>query len=343
MRRASRIRRLSLLAALALLSGCSAMHLGHGPATSAAPGTSTATTKEEKRAQKERERSERLAEKQAEQSERLAKKTEQREQAKSGNQREQSERLQKTDTRNMDPMEEARVRAAEQPDEPWWPYRMAELQAKAGRPADAEASLRASIARDSGYAPALTQLSRTLYEQGRHEEALELLAPAREGRVTMSAKERAAVLSGVALHEAALGRDAEARAIVAELPGDEAAAVSSYLAARSAKGDSSAKVAQAASRSGPESAALLNNRGIALLRAGDADAAQKAFERAIELDPSRAAPYYNLAILERWYRLDKAVATVQFKHYWSLSHADPDSLYAELGRSGPVAEEGGNK
>src|SRR5262245_2486258 len=69
------------------------------------------------------------------------------------------------------PLAEARQRAAEEPSEPFWPYRAAELQARAGNAADAEASLRAAVARDSGYAPALSELSRTLYEQGRHEEA----------------------------------------------------------------------------------------------------------------------------------------------------------------------------
>jgi hypothetical protein len=36
---------------------------------------------------------------------------------------------------------------------------------------------------------------------------------------------------------------------------------------------------------------------------------------------------------------------VRFKQYWSLSNADPDSLYAELGRGKPtpVAERGTSK
>ena len=57
----------------------------------------------------------------------------------------------------------------------------------------------------------------------------------------------------------------------------------------------------------------------------------------------RAAPYYNLAILQRWYRMDPAAAAIRFKQYWNLSHADPDSLYAELGRNTPVAEGGTSK
>jgi tetratricopeptide (TPR) repeat protein len=241
----------------------------------------------------------------------------------------------------LEPLEEARVRASEQPAEPWWPYRAAELSAAAGRPADAEASLREAIGRDSAYAPALAHLSRTLYEQGRHEEALRLLAPVRERRVSLPPEQRAALLSGLALHEAALGRDSEARETLELLSRDErsdAVGVASYLAARVGAADSSAASARAVPRAADKSAAVHNNRGIALLRAGDPDQAQREFERAIELEPSRAAAYYNLAILERWYRLDTDAAVKRFQQYWSRSHADPDSLYPELGRGLPPPE-----
>jgi tetratricopeptide (TPR) repeat protein len=243
----------------------------------------------------------------------------------------------------LDPLAEARLRAQEQPTEPWWPYEVAALEANAGRPAEAEASLRAAIARDSGYAPALSALSRTLYEQGRHEEAIRLLAPVREGRVTLSDGDRATLLAGLALHEAALGLEADARETAASLPRDAAASVGGYLAVRGTDRDAADKATASALVVAPESAALHTNRGIALLRAADADGAEKEFLRAIEMDPSRAAPYYNLAILERWYRLDSAAAAARFKQYWSLSHADPDSLYAELGHPGNVAEGGTSK
>ena len=243
----------------------------------------------------------------------------------------------------LDAIEESRARAAEEPAEPWWPYRVAVLEAAAGRPAAAESSLRVAIGRDSSYAPALTMLSRALYEQGRHEEALRLLAHVRERRVALPAGERAAVLAGVALHEAALGRDADAREALDGLSRDGRAGVpgvASFLAARAGTADSAVRATQASLHDGPDRAALHNNHGIALLRASDADGAEKEFERAIELDPSRAAPYYNLAILERWYRQDEAAAVKRFQQYWSRSHADPDSLYAELGRGlpPPVAE-----
>jgi len=250
-------------------------------------------------------------------------------------------REKKTDAAKLDPLAEAQLRAEEQPGEPWWPYRVATLEASAGRPAEAEASLRAAVARDSSYAPALSALSRTLYEQGRHEEAIQMLAPVREGHVTMSDGERATLLAGLALHEAALGREADARATASSLPRDEAAGVNGYLAVRGTDRDEAGKATEAALKGSPGSAAFHNNRGIALLRAADADAAEKEFLRAIELDPTRAAPYYNLAILERWYRLDAAAAAARFKQYWNLSHADPDSLYAELGHGTPTVAEGG--
>jgi len=254
------------------------------------------------------------------------------------------EKQKKSDAAALDPLAEARLRAEQQPTEPWWPYAAAALEQKSGRAAEAEASLRASIARDSAYAPALSALSRTLYEQGRHEEAIQLLAPVREGRVTLNDDERAAVLAGLALHEAALGREADARQTLAGVPRDEAAGVSGFLAVRGADREAADKATQAALRGTPKSAAFHNNRGIALLRAADADEAEKEFLRAIELDPSRPAPYYNLAILERWYRLDPAAAAARFKQYWNLSHADPDSLYPELGRRTPTAvDDGVNK
>ena len=247
-----------------------------------------------------------------------------------------------------DPLGEARVRAQQEPSEPWWPYRAAQLEEGAGRAQAAESWLRASIARDSAYAPALTQLSRLLYTQGRHAEAVQLLSSVRDQRVSLNAAERSAVLSGLALHEAALGHDAEARTALQSLAHDErddAVGVAAYLAVRGGSADSAEKLTAAAVKAAPESAANHNNRGIALLRAADPDGAQREFERAIALDPSRPGPYYNLAILERWYRLDTVAASKRFQEYWKHSHADPDSLYAELGRGTPtpVAEEGNPK
>ena len=252
-------------------------------------------------------------------------------------------------TAKGDPLGDARARAQQNPTEPYWPYRVAQLQSSAGLGGQAEDALRTSIARDSGYTPALTTLSRLLYQQGRHDEAVRLLSPVRAHRVSMPPADRAAVLSGLALHESALGRDDEARATLEELARDErddAAGASAWLAVRGTENTAALALTERALKLDPRSAANHNNRGIALLRAADPDGAAREFERAIELDPARPGPYYNLAILERWYRLDHVAAARRFQQYWTRSHADPDSLYAELGRAGtptPVAEEGSNR
>ena len=247
-----------------------------------------------------------------------------------------------------DPLGEARERAVEDPNEPWWPYRAAQLEAAAGHTAAAENSLRTALARDSTYVPALTRLSRMLYEQGRHDEAVLLLAPVRDQRVSLKSADRSAVLSGLALHEAALGHDAEARgtlALLAHGERDAAAGVAAYLAVRGSSADSAVRLTEAAVKAAPESAANHNNHGIALLRSADPDGAEREFERAMALDPSLPGPYYNMAILERWYRLDAVTAAQRFQQYWARSHADPDSLFGEFGRGSPtpVAEQGHNK
>ncbi len=244
-----------------------------------------------------------------------------------------------------DPLGEARERMVEEPAEPWWPTRAAELEAAAGNTAAAENSLRTALMRDSAYAPALTRLSRMLYQQGRHDEAVRLLEPVRDHRTSLDPADRAAVLAGLALHEAALGRDDEARATL-EMLGhadrDDAAGVAAYLAVRGRSADSALQFTQAAVKKVPGSAANHNNLGIALLRTADPDGATREFERAIALDPSLPGPWYNMAILERWYRLDPAAAAKRFQQYWALSHADPDSLYTELGHEPPTSslEEG---
>ncbi len=248
-----------------------------------------------------------------------------------------------------DPLGEARARMQQNPNEPFWPYRVAQLQSAAGFAPQAEDALRMAIARDSAYVPALTTLSRMLYEQGRYDEGVKLLAPVREHKVAVPDDDRAAVLSGLALHEAARGRDDAARATLAELAHDErdeALGASAWLAVRGTENATALTLTEKAVKAAPKSAANHNNRGIALLRGADPDAAAREFERAIELDPSRPGPYYNLAILERWYRLDHAAAAKRFQQYWTRSRSDPDSLYAELGRAGspvPVAEEGPNR
>jgi tetratricopeptide (TPR) repeat protein len=244
-----------------------------------------------------------------------------------------------------DPMTEARARATQNPGEPFWPYRLAQLELEKQRPEPAETALKQAIARDATYAPALTALSRLYYQQGRHAEALAMLEPVRAQQVSLPPADRAAVLAGLAMHQAALGDEVTARATLDRLTRDErdhVPGVTAWLAVRDTSAAAARHATDVALRMEPKTAANHNNRGIALLRSGDPEGAAKAFERAIELDPSLAGPYYNLAILERWYRLDRVAAATRFRAYWSRSHADPDSLYAELGNApaAPIAEEG---
>ncbi len=343
-----------LVCACVLLAsaGCASRLLGRGPAAATQPSEPTAAAtrseKAEKRAARRAEKqAARLAEKRTAQQ--VDKKSAQRVEKKAARADKQAARADKKAAQRAansnNPLEEARVRAEAEPAEPWWPYRVATLEAQAGRRESSEASLRAALARDPAYAPALTRLSQVLYEQGRHAEAVQLLTPVREGGVTLSDSDRPAVLSGLALHQVALGRDDQARAamgLLARGDRDDAAGVAAYLAVRDTSEAQALRLTEAALREAPKSAANHNNRGIALLRAADPDAAERAFQRAIELDPARPGPYYNLAILERFYRLDTAAATRHFQQYWRYSHADPDSLFAELGRGrpAPVAEEG---
>jgi Flp pilus assembly protein TadD len=119
--------------------------------------------------------------------------------------------------------------------------------------------------------------------------------------------------------------------------------VAAFLAVRGVDADSALTATERALRSGPESAALRNNRGIALLRSGDAEAARAEFARAIALDPARPGPYYNLAILERFYRMDTEAAKRWFQEAWSRSHADPDSLRPELGGKRPATVAEGSR
>jgi Flp pilus assembly protein TadD len=79
-------------------------------------------------------------------------------------------------------------------------------------------------------------------------------------------------------------------------------------------------------RDEPKRAANQNNYGITRLRAGDPDGAREAFQKAIKLDPTLPGPYYNLAILEKFYLFDDAAAAKWYAAYRARSSDDPDGL-----------------
>jgi tetratricopeptide (TPR) repeat protein len=193
----------------------------------------------------------------------------------------------------------------------------------------AETELRALLAHDADDAVALSLLSKLLYRSGRYEEAVALLAPVTARPQAFAGEARAALLAGLALHEDALGRIAQAReamAAAAAAGGREPSSAAVYVELRGEAPDSAAAPALDALRRGGRTAVNLNNFGITRLRAGDLDAARRAFGDAIARDPSLPGPYYNLAILEKYYRFDDVAAARRFAAYWERSHDDPDSL-----------------
>src|SRR6185295_5844886 len=228
---------------------------------------------------------------------------------------------------------EIEEQAALAPAQPYWPYRMAEIYLDADSTARAEAALKASLARDPVYAPALSLLSKLYFDSGRHAEAVEMLEAARSAPGAFPP----ALAAGLALHYDALNHTNKAQAVISALPRSELETTGSamvYVTLRGMRPDSAATLADAALKEGPKSAANHNNLGIARLRAGDPEAARREFLKAIDLDSKRAGPYYNLAILEKYYLFDDAKAARWFGAYWDRSRADPDSLYGVFHTAG---------
>jgi Tfp pilus assembly protein PilF len=78
-----------------------------------------------------------------------------------------------------------------------------------------------------------------------------------------------------------------------------------------------------------------NNLGVSRLQLGDVAGASEAFERAVALDPTLPGPYYNLAILTKFFLLDDGTARDWFARYRTLSTDDPDGL-AEVFEADPA-------
>ncbi|HEY6867956.1 MAG TPA: tetratricopeptide repeat protein, partial [Candidatus Eisenbacteria bacterium] len=238
---------------------------------------------------------------------------------------------------------EAEARSASDPREPYWPYRLAELDVALDSLPQAESALKAALSRDATYAPALALLSKLYYDAGRSREAVALLEPVRARPEAFPDPARQILLAGLALHEAALGRtDLAGAALAAAGPSDapEAGSARVYVMLRGERPDSAAGPAAAALHDDPHSAANQNNYGITRLRAGDPAAARRAFLAAIDRDPDLPGPYYNLAILDKYYLFEDDDAARWFDAYWKRSHADPDSLARvfEAGAQRPVVQ-----
>jgi tetratricopeptide (TPR) repeat protein len=249
------------------------------------------------------------------------------------------------DTGEPGGIEDARQRVTAFPDDPYWRYRLGQFYVAADSLPAAEAALQSALARDAAYAPALALLSKLYFESGRHAEAVRLLEPVRSRPDAFPSDTRQALLAGLALHLDALGRPDLAgatipRAADADLKRTGAAMV--YVSLRGDQPDSAADLARATLHEDSRSAVNLNNYGITRLRAADPKDARKAFMEAIERDPGLPGPYYNLAILEKYYLLDDDAASRWFREYWKRSHQDPDSLVGVFADGAPknVAQKG---
>ena len=239
---------------------------------------------------------------------------------------------------------EARARMALDAREPYWPFRLGQLLAEADSLAAAETALQTSLARDSSYAPALSLLSKLYFGARRHPEAIGLLEGARI-RGPMPDE----LVAGLAMHYDALDQPDRARSLMATLadPGRNSTRPARvFVMLRGETPDQAVREAVAAVGDEPKNAVHQNNFGITKLRAGDVPSARTAFLAAIDLNPRLPGPYYNLAILEKFYTFDDPAAKRWFEAYWERSHDDPDSLYRALGRhrssdSDEIAKQGG--
>jgi tetratricopeptide (TPR) repeat protein len=240
---------------------------------------------------------------------------------------------------------EARDQSSVDVTEPYWPYRLGQVYAETDSIARAESALKSSLRRDPSYPPALALLSKLYYDAGRHADGVELLEGARTRTGAFPEGPPPALLAGLALHYEALGRHDLAAALVAGAKGADPGKAGSALAYVTLRGENPAAaddLARTALDADSKSAANQNNFGLTKLHAGDPQAARKAFQRAIEIDPKLPGPYYNLAIVERFYFLDDEAAARWLKAYRERATADPDGLFKlpEKAEGKPVAEKG---
>lgn len=298
-------------------------------------GQEKAVQREAKRAERERRATEKRAEA-ARRAEAKRAAAAERALAKEARAREQTHaKHDRNPKRTLSQLEDAHEQASLDPAQPYWPYRIGELQRDARATASADSAYRAALARDPDYAPALAALSALWYEAGRHDDAIEMLETARARAASRPGGMDAGLIGALALHYEAAGRPDEARAALALVsdPGRTAArGASVYLTLRGDTPDAAAGLAEAAVFADPGSAVAQNNYGIARLRAGDVTRAEAAFLKSIDLDPSLAGPYYNLAILTKYYRHDEPAAARWFEAYRRHGKTDPDSLGRALAR-----------
>jgi tetratricopeptide (TPR) repeat protein len=236
----------------------------------------------------------------------------------------------------------ARVELAAAPDEPYWAFRLGELQVAADSTEAAERSLLEALWIDPYHPPALALVSKLYFRQGRHEDAIARLEVARSEPSAFPDGFPDALVAGLAVHYDAIGELETADQLVSSIEeprGGATASAVTYVKLRGDAFDTAGELAEHALERAPGSAANLNNYGITRLQAGDPQAAKAAFTEAIAIDPTLPGPYYNLAIVERFYFLDGEAARDWFVRYWALSRDDPDALADVLLAEAPSEEE----
>jgi tetratricopeptide (TPR) repeat protein len=232
---------------------------------------------------------------------------------------------------------DTREQASLAPHEPYWSYRLGEIYVTADSLELGEAALRGALSVDPTYAPALSMLSKLYFTTGRNQQAVDMLEAARARTETTPKGFPPALRVGLALHYDALGRADLSRGVLAGLTSRERdGSPSVYLILRGASPDSATALANQALHDAPKSAVSQNNFGITRLRAGDPAGARRAFLTAIEIDPRLAGPYYNLAILDKFYALDDEQATRWFNLYRERSTDDPDNLAQVFAPTAPA-------
>jgi tetratricopeptide (TPR) repeat protein len=220
----------------------------------------------------------------------------------------------------------------ENPAEPFWPYRVAEVFVARGQRDSAEVFLRDSLSRDPSYEPALALHSKILYDAGRYGEGVQLLEKARERKSGLLPVELATAL---ALHYQALGKAAEAESTAQSVEDGNVdwkrnGPALVYLRLKGEHFLDAPAIAKKSLDADPSNAVNLNNYGIAQLYSGDPEGAKQSFLKAHELDPHLPGALYNLAIVEHFYFFETQSAREWYREYRKLSPEDPDGLEAVL-------------
>ncbi len=220
----------------------------------------------------------------------------------------------------------ARSQTVLAPREAFWPYHRGSLHAAVGATEEAEAALREAMVVDPAYEPALSLLSKILYDADRHEEAISMLETARAEAVPQGLSPE--LIEALVLHYDALG-DLDAaggllQEIESRIPRSES--VPSFVLLRGEDYLSASDPAREAVEADSKSAVNQNNFGITCLHSGDPVKAREALHRAVELDPMLPGPLYNLALVEKFYFMDDERASMWWDRYRVISSEDPDNL-----------------